>query len=139
MQTPGSMAAAADGSQFMDLPQREGRTVPVIGVCAMDSKARSKPMASVLERLRETGRYNVVFFGEKTILDEAVAAWPACDFLIAFFSRGFPLAKAAEYARLRRPFSVNSLERQFLLLDRRMVLATLVHAGVPTPFHLVAS
>ncbi|KAJ2796024.1 inositol hexakisphosphate and diphosphoinositol-pentakisphosphate kinase, partial [Coemansia helicoidea] len=137
--TPPAGSAADGGSPFMDLPQREGRRVPVIGVCAMDGKARSKPMASVLERLRATGRYEVVFFGEKTILDEAVEAWPACDFLIAFFSRGFPLAKAAEYARLRRPFSVNSLERQFLLLDRRMVLATLAHAGVPTPRHVVAS
>ncbi|KAJ1727334.1 inositol hexakisphosphate and diphosphoinositol-pentakisphosphate kinase, partial [Coemansia biformis] len=127
------------GSQFMDLPQLERRTVPVIGVCAMDSKARSKPMASVLEQLQATGRYEVAFFGEKTILDEPVEAWPVCDFLIAFFSNGFPLAKATSYARLRKPFSVNSLERQFLLMDRRVVLATLAHAGVPIPFHVVAS
>ncbi|KAJ2776336.1 inositol hexakisphosphate and diphosphoinositol-pentakisphosphate kinase [Coemansia javaensis] len=121
-----------DGAQFMD-------PAPVIGVCAMDSKARSKPMGSVLERLRGLGRYEVVYFGEKTILDEAAAAWPKCDILIAFFSRGFPLGKAVEYARLRRPFSVNALEQQYLLLDRRVVLAVLGQAGVPTPAHVVVS
>ncbi|PIA16247.1 hypothetical protein COEREDRAFT_63026, partial [Coemansia reversa NRRL 1564] len=105
----------------------------------MDSKARSRPMANILERLQATGRYTVVFFGEKTILDESIEKWPACDFLIAFFSKGFPLEKALQYWRERRPFSVNSLVRQFLLLDRRVVLQMLRHIGVATPAHVVAS
>ncbi|KAJ2382735.1 inositol hexakisphosphate and diphosphoinositol-pentakisphosphate kinase, partial [Coemansia sp. RSA 2611] len=126
-------------SHFMDLPQFEGRRRAIIGICAMDSKARSKAMTSILQRLQATGRYEVVYFGEKTILDEDVGSWPACDFLIAFFSQGFPLEKALQYARLRKPFSVNSLVRQFLLLDRRLVLQMLQHVGVPTPFHVVAS
>ncbi|KAJ2003060.1 inositol hexakisphosphate and diphosphoinositol-pentakisphosphate kinase [Coemansia thaxteri] len=66
-------------------------------------------------------------------------AWPVCDFLISFFSAGFPLDKALQYTRLRKPFSVNSLVRQFLLFDRRLVLEMLRHVGVPTPVHLVAS
>ncbi|KAJ2802152.1 inositol hexakisphosphate and diphosphoinositol-pentakisphosphate kinase [Coemansia guatemalensis] len=128
-----------EGARFMDLPQLEARARGVIGVCAMDSKARSRPMANILERLQATGRYTVVFFGEKTILDEGIEKWPACDFLIAFFSKGFPLEKALQYWRERRPFSVNSLVRQFLLLDRRVVLEMLRHIGVPTPAHVVAS
>ncbi|KAJ2707472.1 inositol hexakisphosphate and diphosphoinositol-pentakisphosphate kinase [Coemansia sp. IMI 203386] len=123
---------------FIELPQVEGRKA-VIGICAMDSKARSQAMAAVLNGLVATGRYTVVFFGEKTILDEAIEQWPTCDFLISFFSAGFPLEKALQYTRLRKPFSVNSLVRQFLLLDRRLVLETLRHAGVPTPNHLVVS
>ncbi|KAJ1785207.1 inositol hexakisphosphate and diphosphoinositol-pentakisphosphate kinase [Coemansia sp. RSA 562] len=126
-------------SHFMDLPQFEGRTKPIIGICAMDSKARSKAMANILERLQATDRYAVVFFGEKTILDEDVEVWPVCDFLISFFSQGFPLEKALQYVQLRKPFSVNSLVRQFLLLDRRVVLEMLHHVGVPTPFHVVVS
>ncbi|KAJ2653423.1 inositol hexakisphosphate and diphosphoinositol-pentakisphosphate kinase [Coemansia sp. RSA 1250] len=126
-------------SHFMDLPQFEGRTQPIIGICAMDSKARSKAMANILQRLQATDRYKVVFFGEKTILDEDVEKWPACDFLISFFSQGFPLEKALQYAQLRKPFLVNSLVRQFLLFDRRIVLEMLHHINVPTPFHLVVS
>ncbi|KAJ2785332.1 inositol hexakisphosphate and diphosphoinositol-pentakisphosphate kinase [Coemansia interrupta] len=124
---------------FIELPPlAEGRKA-VIGVCAMDSKARSQAMAAVLNGLVATNRYSVVFFGEKTILDEAIEQWPTCDFLISFFSRGFPLEKALQYTRLRKPFSVNSLVRQFLLLDRRLVLEMLRHAGVPTPEHIVVS
>ncbi|KAJ1798956.1 inositol hexakisphosphate and diphosphoinositol-pentakisphosphate kinase [Coemansia sp. RSA 2399] len=128
----------ATSPHFIDLPQYEGRK-PIIGICAMDSKARSKPMTNVLNRLVATGRYELLFFGEKTILDETIEAWPLCDFLISFFSSGFPLEKAFEYSQLRKPFLVNSLVRQFLLLDRRVVLEMLHHIGVPTPFHLVVS
>ncbi|KAJ2743828.1 inositol hexakisphosphate and diphosphoinositol-pentakisphosphate kinase [Coemansia sp. BCRC 34301] len=129
---------SASSRHFIDLPQFEGRK-PIIGVCAMDSKARSKPMTNILNRLQATGRYSVIFFGEKTILDEDIESWPVCDFLISFFSAGFPLDKALQYTRLRKPFSVNSLVRQFLLFDRRLVLEMLRHIGVPTPMHLVAS
>ncbi|KAJ1671358.1 inositol hexakisphosphate and diphosphoinositol-pentakisphosphate kinase, partial [Coemansia sp. RSA 25] len=129
---------SASSRHFIDLPQFEGRK-PIIGVCAMDSKARSKPMTNILNRLQATARYSVIFFGEKTILDEDIENWPICDFLISFFSAGFPLDKALQYTRLRKPFSVNSLVRQFLLFDRRLVLEMLRHIGVPTPLHLVAS
>ncbi|KAJ2897339.1 inositol hexakisphosphate and diphosphoinositol-pentakisphosphate kinase [Coemansia aciculifera] len=129
---------SASSRHFIDLPQFEGRK-PIIGVCAMDSKARSKPMTNILNRLQATGRYTVIFFGEKSILDEDIESWPVCDFLISFFSAGFPLEKALQYTRLRKPFSVNSLVRQFLLFDRRLVLEMLRHIGVPTPAHLVAS
>lgn len=112
---------------------------PIIGICAMDNKARSRPMTHILDRLLATGRYSVVVFGEKSILDEPVEEWPLCDFLISFFSQGFPLDKALQYTRLRKPFSVNSLVRQYLLMDRRIVLHMLERAHVPTPHHLVVS
>ncbi|KAI8323080.1 hypothetical protein GQ54DRAFT_316858 [Martensiomyces pterosporus] len=105
----------------------------------MDTKSRSKPMTNILNRLIATKRYEVIFFGEKTILDEDIEKWPVCDFLISFFSNGFPLEKAFQYFRLRKPFSVNSLVRQFLLFDRRIVLEMLKQIGVPTPRHLIVS
>ncbi len=35
------------------------------------------------------------------MLQEPVEKWPICDCLIAFHSRGFPLEKSIEYAKLR--------------------------------------
>lgn len=69
----------------------------------------------------------------------AVEDWPYCDFLISFFSNGFPLDKAIAYTKLHNPFLVNSLEMQILLWDRRLVLSLLDKAGVPTPKRLTVS
>jgi hypothetical protein len=58
-----------------------------LGICAMDKKARSKPMAEILSRLDDK-LFHVVFFGDQLIQHEPVEAWPICDVLIAFYSTG---------------------------------------------------
>ena len=47
----------------------------VVGVCAMDVKARSKAMREILTRLVERGgnMVDVKIFGDKVILDEGLA------------------------------------------------------------------
>ena len=109
-----------------------------IGVCAMKKKARSEPMGQILSRLSSffSGRqqeFQVISMSEEMILNEPVEDWPQCDALIAFYSDGFPLKKAQEYARLRRPLVFNDLDKQELLLDRRLVYAQLEAVGIPVP------
>lgn len=45
-----------------------------LGICAMDKKARSKPMAEILSRLDPT-LFHVVFFGDDMILNKTIQEW----------------------------------------------------------------
>ncbi|XP_010550091.1 PREDICTED: inositol hexakisphosphate and diphosphoinositol-pentakisphosphate kinase 2-like isoform X2 [Tarenaya hassleriana] len=104
-----------------------------IGVCVMEKKVFSAPMGQILDRLQAFGEFEIIYFGDKVILEDPIESWPVCDCLIAFHSSGYPLDKAKAYAALRKPFLVNELEPQHLLHDRRKVYEHLEMYGIPVP------
>uniref|UniRef100_A0A7N8WUU5 Inositol hexakisphosphate and diphosphoinositol-pentakisphosphate kinase n=1 Tax=Mastacembelus armatus TaxID=205130 RepID=A0A7N8WUU5_9TELE len=109
----------------------------VVGVCSMMKKSTSKPMTQIMERLSKFDYIDVVIFPEEVILEEPVEKWPLCDCLISFHSKGFPLDKAVEYAKLRNPLLINDLNMQYFIQDRREVYRILQEEGIDLPRYAV--
>jgi len=105
-----------------------------VGVCAREKKAKSKAMNEILSRL-DPKKFEVLIFGDKCILHEPPEKWPFCDALIAFYSTGFPLNKAEEYAALVKPYILNDLGMQRTLHDRRRVYDLLMENNIDVPVH----
>ncbi|XP_028926657.1 inositol hexakisphosphate and diphosphoinositol-pentakisphosphate kinase 1 isoform X10 [Ornithorhynchus anatinus] len=128
--------------QDEDEEEEEEEEVPpepqiVVGICAMTKKSKSKPMTQILERLCRFDYLTVVILGEDIILNEPVENWPACDCLISFHSKGFPLDKAVAYSKLRNPFLINDLAMQYYIQDRREVYRILQEEGIDLPRYAV--
>merc|ERR1712166_1335133 len=70
----------------------------VLGICAMAKKTSGKPMREILKRLTKYNDFEIKVFNEEMILEAPVQAWPECDALLSWFSTGFPLQKAVDYA-----------------------------------------
>ena len=108
-----------------------------VGVCAMDKKAKSKQMRAITERRMRYGEFKIIVFGDETILSKPVEEWPVVQCLLSWHSKGFPLTKAQSYVKLRRPYLINDVFAQDILLDRRRVYQRLAEAGIPVPHHIV--
>ena len=106
-----------------------------LGICAMDKKAKSKPMREILSRLPEE-LFEVIIFGDECILNSPPEAWPVVEVLIAFYSSRYPTDKALQYVKLRKPFMINDLEMEATLKDRRKVYELLQANGIDVPVHV---
>jgi len=124
-----------------------------IGIAVMDSKATSKPMHEILERIRAYGEFRIVNFGDKLLLDEIPEEWPLVDCLISFFSKDFPVEKVERYCELHKDsmFLINEVAAQSILRNRLVFLSrrshsfgllvyqTLQKSGIRVPKHVVVS
>ena len=97
----------------------------------MNKKSHSANMQSILQRLDAFQEFEILVFADEVILNDPIESWPVVDALVSFFSRDFPLEKAHEYVKLRKPFMVNDVTRQWTLLDRRLVYRTLMENDIP--------
>jgi inositol-hexakisphosphate/diphosphoinositol-pentakisphosphate 1-kinase len=73
-------------------------------------------------------------------LEKPIEEWPtACDILISFFSKRFPLDKAIKYRQMlgERTFAVQDLSSQKRLWNREAIYKKLESIGVPVPRHIV--
>lgn len=123
-----------DGDEYGEWEHKQ----VIVGICAMEKKAQSKPMKEILRRLDDYFEYiKTIIFEESVILNKPIEEWPICDCLISFHSKGFPLSKAIEYARLRKPFLVNDLDIQYDIQDRRKVYKILGEADIELPRYAV--
>lgn len=93
---------------------------------AMDKKANSKQMRAITQRLIQFGEFDIIKFGDDTILNKPVEEWPVVQCLLSWHSGGFPLSKAQKYVNLRKPYLINDVFSQDILLDRRKVYRRLV-------------
>ncbi|XP_028165291.1 inositol hexakisphosphate and diphosphoinositol-pentakisphosphate kinase isoform X12 [Ostrinia furnacalis] len=118
-------------------PHCDGGKKVVVGVCAMAKKSQSKPMKEILTRLDEFEYIKMLVFPEEVILKKRVEEWPICDCLISFHSKGFPLDKAIQYEKLRKPYVINNLHMQYDIQDRRKVYAILENEGIEIPRYAV--
>jgi inositol hexakisphosphate/diphosphoinositol-pentakisphosphate kinase len=106
-----------------------------LGICAMDKKAKSKPMREILSRL-PADAFEIVMYGDECILNTPVEEWPVVEVLITFYSTRFPTEKALEYIKLRNPYLLNDLEIDSVMKDRRKVYELLESQGIDVPHHV---
>ncbi|KAI5185981.1 inositol-hexakisphosphate/diphosphoinositol-pentakisphosphate 1-kinase [Nematocida homosporus] len=107
-----------------------------IGVCITDSKLNTRPMQELKRYLQRKG-YVLFWLTDSYRKTRKVEDWPIFDVLLSFFSVGIDFFQIKAYVDLRRPFEVNTIDKQFLLMDRRVVLSVLDRIGVPTAERLL--
>jgi hypothetical protein len=56
-----------------------------VGICAMDKKAKSKPMREIISRLEASGEFEVINFGDERILGAPITEWPRVDCLMSWY------------------------------------------------------
>mmetsp|Transcript_7772 Transcript_7772/g.10981 ORF Transcript_7772/g.10981 Transcript_7772/m.10981 type:complete len:154 (+) Transcript_7772:502-963(+) len=88
-------------------------------------------MREILKFLARNQEIEILRFNDEMLKKKPIEEWIRCDVLIAFYSTGFPLAKAIEYVKRYKPVMINDLQVQHELWDRVKVLDKLRKIEVP--------
>lgn len=78
----------------------------------------------------------MIIFGEEVIKTVDPSEWPVVDCLLAWYSTGFPLEAVERYVQLRKPFQINTVSSQRVLLNRRRVYERCQEFDIPTARHV---
>lgn len=104
-----------------------------VGICCREKKMNSRPMRKILEWLSEHPEFEICRMNDDMILNKPIEEWLRCDVLIGFYSTGFPLQKAINYAEKYKPKQINDLRLQQVLWDRPEMLDRLRKRGILVP------
>lgn len=97
-------------------------------------------MQDILKYMNMNGDFEITIFTDDVIYNKSVQEWPICDcFLCLGTALGFPLNKAIDYCKLRKPFMLNNVFMQPLLLNRIVVYQKLEKIGIPTPSYVIVT
>ncbi|KAI5135221.1 inositol-hexakisphosphate/diphosphoinositol-pentakisphosphate 1-kinase [Nematocida ausubeli] len=107
-----------------------------LGVFIPNRKLHTQPMKQLEKYLKSKG-YTLYYFEDAYREEISVENWPHVDIMITFFSEGIDFLKVREYAQMHRPIEINKIDKQFLLLDRRAVMAVLDKIEVPTAKRII--
>ncbi|KAI5191867.1 inositol-hexakisphosphate/diphosphoinositol-pentakisphosphate 1-kinase [Nematocida sp. AWRm77] len=103
-----------------------------LGVFIADRKMYGKSMERIKEYFVERG-YTLYWFDNKYRSAVPMEEWPCMDVVLSFFSKGIDFLTIQKYAAQWGAVGINDIDKQFLLLDRRLVMEVLEQAGVPVP------
>lgn len=107
-----------------------------IGVCITDRKLATRPMGQIIQYLQGKG-YCVRCLDDSYRRKVPPRNWPHFDVLLSFYSKGLDFLPVRDYAAYQNPVEINDVDMQLVLLDRRLVMATLDQIGIRTPGRIV--
>ncbi|KAF0991725.1 hypothetical protein HZS_7491 [Henneguya salminicola] len=107
------------------------------GISSRNRKIYSKPMIEILYRLCACIFLDIIIIPDHVVRNFSVDKWPIVDVFLCFYANGYPLDKAIDYVRLRRPFVINELSNQKLLFNRKEIYRILTENNVCVPKYIV--
>ena len=90
-------------------------------------------MLKILEWISQSDDIQILRMNDEMIMNKPIEEWIRCDVMISFYSNGFPLQKAIDYAEKYKPKMINDLFMQTVLWDRPSILERLKKRKIPIP------
>jgi inositol hexakisphosphate/diphosphoinositol-pentakisphosphate kinase len=121
-----------DVLSFKSTSQKPFRKIR-LAICCREKKMNSRPMLKILEWISQSDDIQILRMNDEMIMNKPIEEWIRCDVMISFYSNGFPLQKAIDYAEKYKPKMINDLFMQTVLWDRPSILERLKKRKIPIP------